>query len=204
MPSRPSSPRFQRPANVRLAAAAAGFAHSSFYRRRSVSRPFAREFRLALKMGYDRLECAMLQAAMPESGEHDLWRHNDPPPIPPLSADQALQLLVHHRKSALWGWDLPHRKRRRGEPWDVYAARITAIGYCEKRRAAEDAAVARALAFEETGSWRGAEEPGPVPLPPLHLVTGWSRASGRAPYRKGVALFGGWRIADMRAKMAKG
>jgi hypothetical protein len=54
-------------ANVRLSAAAAGFAHSSFYRRRQRDPAFAREYRLALKMGYDRLECAVFAAGLADS-----------------------------------------------------------------------------------------------------------------------------------------
>jgi hypothetical protein len=35
---------------------------------------------------------------------------------------------------------------------------------------------------------------------PLHLLTGWSKASGKA-HHPGVAFFGGWRIGDMRRKI---
>lgn len=186
--------------NVRLSAAAAGFSAGAFYRRQRKDPAFAREMRLALKMGYDRLECAMLQAAAPESGVYDAWQSNDPPPVPPLTADQALQLLFLHEKSVRQGWEKPHRRRRRGEPWEVYRERLAAMWECEKAREAE--ASARAYAFEQTGCWRLEREgPPPPPLPPLHLVTGWSKAKGRPPYHPGVALFGGWRIEDMRHRL---
>jgi hypothetical protein len=68
---------------------------------------------------------------------------------------------------------------------------------------ADEEAVARAARFEETGSWRREDEAEPPPLPPLELVTGWSKASGRAPHHEGVAMFGGWRIADMERKLGK-
>ena len=191
-------------ANIRLSAAAAGASPAAFYRRRRQDAAFAREFRIALKMGYERLQCAMLQAALPESREHDGWRRCSPPPIPPLTADQALQLLFHHQKSVELGWDLPHRRRRRGESDETYSARLAAMWSHEQARAAEDAALRRAARWEETGSWRGEDEAPPPPLPPLHLVTGWSSASGRPPHHEGVALFGGWRIADMKRKVAAG
>jgi hypothetical protein len=190
-------------ANVRLSAAAAGFAHSSFYARRRRCPAVAREMRLALKMGWERLECAALAAGMPESHADDAWRHNDPPPIPPLTADQALQLLWLHEKSVQQGWDMPHRRRRRGEPWETYTERLRAMWTVQQNRSAEDDAVRRALHYEETGSWRFADEAPPVPLPPLHLVTGWSKASGKPPHHEGVALFGGWRIGDMKRKLAQ-
>ncbi|HYG28899.1 MAG TPA: hypothetical protein VD887_01655 [Allosphingosinicella sp.] len=191
-------------ANVRLSAAAAGASPAAFYRRRRRDPAFAREFRLALKMGWERLECAALAAGMPESHADDGWRQYDPPPIPPLTADQALQLLWLHEKSVQQGWDLPHRRRRRGEPWETYTERLRAMWTVEQNRVAEDEAVARALRYEETGSWRHPDEAPPPPLPPLHLVTGWSRASGKPPYHEGVALFGGWRIPDMKRKIARG
>src|SRR5205085_6885922 len=87
-------------ANVRLACAAAGFAPTSFYRRRGRSAAFAREMRLALRIGWERLEEAMLAAGLAHSHEDDAWRtDHDHPPIPPLTADQALQLLCLHNKT---------------------------------------------------------------------------------------------------------
>lgn len=190
-------------ANIRLSAAAAGFAHSSFYRKRRARGWFAREMRLALKMGFERLECALLAAGMVGSHEHDRWRQCEPPPIPPMTADQALQLLFLHEKSVRQGWDMPHRRRRRGEPWEVYRERLAAMWTWQKEREAEEAAMRRATRFEETGSWRHADEPEPPALPPLELVTGWSKASGRPPHREGRALFGGWRIAEMERKLRR-
>jgi hypothetical protein len=188
-------------ANVRLSAAAAGFAHSSFYRKRGALGWFAREMRLALKMGFERLEMAALSATLAEHHEFDDWRLCEPPPIPPMSFSQMLQLLYLHEKSVRQGWDLPHRRRRRGEPWEVYRERLAAMWTFEKRREAEDAALRRAERFEASGSWRHEDEPERPALPPLELVTGWSRESGRPPHKEGVALFGGWRIAEMERKL---
>lgn len=188
-------------ANVRLSAAAAGASPAAFYRRRRRDPAFAREYRLALKMGWERLEYAMLAAAAPESHADDGWRQGEPPPIPPLSANQVLQLLFLHEKSVQQGWDRPHRRRRRGEPWETYTERLRAMWRFEKDREAEDEALRRAAQFEATGGWRHADEAPPVPLPPLELVTGWSRRSGKPAHHEGVALFGGWRLGDMKRNM---
>lgn len=189
--------------NVRLSAAAAGASVAAFNRRRRQRPAFAREWRLALRMGWERLEMAALAAGAPESHEDDAWRECEPAPIPPMSASEAIQLLYLHQKSVCLGWDLPHRRRRRGEPWETYTTRLAAMWRCEKAREAEDEAVRRALRFESSGDWRFAAEAPPPPLPPLELVTGWSRASGKPPYHEGVALFGGWRIGDMETALRR-
>ncbi|KQN03658.1 hypothetical protein [Sphingomonas sp. Leaf25] len=81
-------------ANVRLAASAAGFAHSSFYARARRHPGFAREMRLALAVGAERLEMALLESGLPEANVHDQWRHNDPPPIEPMTVHQAMLLVA--------------------------------------------------------------------------------------------------------------
>lgn len=184
-------------ANIRLSAAAAGASPAAFYRRRRQNPAFAREMRLALRMGWERLEAAALQASLPESHSDDRWRQCEPPPLPRFTADQALQLLFLHDKSVNQGWEQPHRRRRRGESDAVYTERLRAMWSVEKDREAEDAALRRAARYEATGGWRHADEPPPPGLPPLELVTGWSRATGRPAHHEGVALFGGWRIGDM-------
>lgn len=188
-------------ANVRLSAAAAGFAHSSFYaRRRERASAFAREMRLALTMGYDRLEAAALAAALPESHADDEWRQRELPPIPPMSADQALQLLFLHEKSVRQGWEQPHRRRRRNESDARYAMRLFLMWRAEQRQVREEAAGARAERYMDAGDWRFADELPPPPLPPLETVTGWSRAKAGPKHDPDVALFGGWRLAQMRAR----
>ena len=183
--------------NVRLSAAAAGASARAFNRRAQRDPAFAREKRLALEMGYERLEMAAMMAAAPESHADDGWRENDPPPIPPMTPEQVLHLLFIHSNGVRQGWEAPHRRRRRGENDAVYVERLRAMWAAEQGRAAERAAVARALASD------GEEEAPPPELPPLPAldqVTGWSRASGRAPYHEGPPLFGGWRIKDMEGK----
>ena len=55
--------------------------------------------RLALELGYEQVEAALLAGSIPGAHDHDEWRHNDPPPIPPMTANQALQLLHLHAKT---------------------------------------------------------------------------------------------------------
>lgn len=192
-------------ANIRLSSAAAGFAHSSFYRKRRVSIPFAREMRYSLKMGYDRLEIALLADRDPAACSHDGWRNNDPLPIPPMTAGEAIQLLSLHEKSVRQGWDQPHRRRRRGEPWEIHGERLRAMWVHEKAREAEDEATARALHYEKTGDWRLPEEPAPPVLPALEQVTGWSKAAKvKVVHNPDLAMFGGWRINQWRKKQRGG
>jgi hypothetical protein len=191
-------------ANIRLAAAAAGASARAFYRRRRQCPAFAREMRLALRMGWERLEMAALQALLPESHSDDRWRQCEPAPLPRFSADQALQLLFLHDKSVNQGWEQPHLRRRRGESEDVYGERLRAMWAVEKDLEAESEALRRAGRYEATGGWRHEDEPPPPELPPLDLVTGWSKAKGRPPHRPGLALFGGWRIEEMRERKRAG
>lgn len=189
-------------ANIRLSAAAAGASPAAFYRRRRQDPVFAREMRLALKMGWQRLEAAALAAAEAGSHSRDRWRQCDLAPIPPMSWNQTFQLLCLHDRSVNQGWEAPHRRRRRGESDEIYSLRLQAMWRVETSLQAEGEALRRAARFEESGSWRHEDEPPPPELPPLELVTGWSRASGKPPHRPDVGLFGGWRIADMKRKRA--
>jgi hypothetical protein len=192
-------------ANVKLSAAAAGFSYGSFYYRKYTRPAFAREMRLALKIGCERLECVLLAAGLPESWEDDAWRNRAPAPIPPLTFDQAFQLLCLHDKSVNQSWEKPHRRKRRGEPWETYTERLRAMWTSEKRQEAEDAAVRRAARYETSGDWRFEDEQPPPELPPLELVTGWSKADpNRKPHHPGVALFGGWRLEDWEKRKRGG
>ena len=189
-------------ANVRLSAAAAGASARAFYRRRQQNKAFAREMRLALETGYSRIEAAAVMAACPSSHADDAWRSNEPPPIAPMTADQALQLLYLHEKSVRQSWEQPHRRRRRGESEEVYLARLRAMYAAEKAREAEALAVARAIRAEDGGG--GGGKPPPLPaLPELGQVTGWSKAKGGARHNPEVALFGGWRMGEMKKKLGR-
>ena len=182
-------------ANVRLSAAAAGFSHSAFYARRRASPAFDREMRLALAEGYQRLEFALIASASPGSHDHDDWRHNDPPPIPAMTPEQALQLLHLHAKTVHLQEEPPHIKRRPGESSDAQSYRLSAMYEARQARAREAFDVAEA-ARRERGEPR-LHNPNPPRLPALDQVTGWSKADPtKAPHNPNVALFGGWRLKD--------
>ena len=186
-------------ANVRLSARAAGFAHSSFYRLRDHDPGFAREMRLALQMGYDRIELALIASFDPGSYRDDAWRRNEPPEIPPMSAGQAIQLLYLHQKEArLWG-ERPDRNRRRGEDTPAYSKRLARKWRAEKAADREGYEVARAL--RDGGPTPAQLEPPRPVLPALEQVSGWSKGDpAKPPHDPETALFGGWRLKDRKAQ----
>src|SRR5947209_8957212 len=101
--------------NVTLAAAAVGSCFGAFNRRRKKDPAFAREMRMALRHGYEALELALVESGLPASHEHGDWRHNDPPAMPPMTVNQALQLMYLHQKAALLVDEPTPMRRRRGE-----------------------------------------------------------------------------------------
>ncbi|MBB4155614.1 transposase-like protein [Sphingomonas jinjuensis] len=177
-------------ANVRLAAAAAGFSHASFYARRRRDPVFAREMRLALETGYDRIELALLAQGLDGSGAAEAWRHNDPPPIPPMTANQALQLLYLHQKEARLLAEPAHLKRKRGESKDAHHYRIAVMYRLAQARERERFELAEAgRRARGEASWA----PERVALPDLAQVGGWSKAKPGGEAGQDRALFGGKR-----------
>ncbi|MEG3179419.1 hypothetical protein [Sphingomonas sp. LT1P40] len=162
-----------------------------------LSAAFAREMRLALELGYERLEMALLAAADPASHRDDSWRHNEPPPIPQMTAAEALQLLHLHQKEARLQAEPPHIKRRRGESSDAHSYRLGAMYEADLQRRREDFNIAEAAR-------RAAGHPhlfGPkvLPLPALDQVRGWSKADpGKVPHDPDTPMFGGWRLKDWK------
>jgi hypothetical protein len=213
--------------NISLAAAAVGACFNAFNRRRKKDPAFAREMRLALRQGYEALELALIEGGMPGSHEHDDWRHNDPPAMPPMSVSQALQLMYLHQKAALLVDEPTPMRRRRGESNEARNERLAQMSEARDRRAREEFEVAEVERWE-----RGEPAPrpagemvrerlgldrkgpstsfaGPPPLeiegrmglPDLAQVTGWSRADpGKAAHHPERALFGGWRLEDMETR----
>ncbi len=182
-------------ANVRLSAAAAGFSHSAFYLRARANPAFAREWRLALKEGYQRVEAALLASWREDSHRDDAWRHNAPPEMPPMTPNQALQLLYLHQKAVLNQDEPPHLKRRRGECADAYSFRLAAMYRARQARDREAFRVAEAarLSRGEGPYWQD----GAPDLPDLAQVKGWSKADpAKPPHDETRALFGGWRLND--------
>ncbi|HEU0045313.1 hypothetical protein [Sphingomonas sp.] len=186
-------------ANVRLSAAAAGFSHSAFYLRAKASPAFAREWRMALQQGYEALEMALVAGWSEDSHQHDAWRHNAPPPVPPMTVNQALQLLYLHQKKVLNLDEPPHSKRRRGESSEAYSYRLGAMHRARQERDREAFRVAEAarLARGEGPYWSDGEQGDAPQLPDLAQVTGWSKADAtKTPHDDARALFGGWRIGE--------
>jgi hypothetical protein len=189
-------------ANITLSAAAAGASFAAFDRRRRRNPAFAREMRLALQTGYERVEAALLASWHPGSHEDEAWRTNDPPPVPAMTANQALQLLYLHQKEARLtaapGW----WRRRGGEPAEVHAARLRDRYLAELALEAEEGRLATVM---RNAGMLAKDEPAAPVLPALDQVTGWSRADpGAVPVDDARALFGGWRVEDMRAGGGRG
>ena len=163
-------------ANVRLSAAAAGFSHSAFYARRRQSPAFAREMRLALESGYERVEMALMAAALPSSYADDAWRHNDPPPIPSMTVDEAMMLLRLHHQSVRLQEEPPHIKRRRGESREAHSYRLSEMYKARLQRARDAFDIAEAERRSATAATSESphEEPFPT-LPALDQVKGWRK-----------------------------
>lgn len=181
-------------ANVRLSAKAAGAAEAAFYRRRRNNPAFAREWLLALQEGYDRLEMALLASASPASHEDDAWRHNAPPDMPPMTVNQALQLMYLHQKEARLGGTPDLLRRRPGESREAMSMRLSLMHEHRMQREREKFEVAEAArrargAPSPYEAWRAVVD--------LAQVKGWSKAQGKMPHDPGRALFGGWRIGDI-------
>jgi hypothetical protein len=113
--------------------------------------------RMALAQGFLELETAMLASWMPGSHEHDDWRSNEPPAMPPMTASQALQLLYLHQKEARLLAEPDHIRKRRGESEEAYSARLSAMHEEWMRREREKFEVAEALRWE-----RGEPASGPA------------------------------------------
>lgn len=187
-------------ANVRLSAAAAGASVRAFYRRRLGNPGFAREMRMALEMGYQRLEMALIESFTPASCRDDAWRHNEPPPIPTMTANQALQLLYLHQKEARLRADPYPIRRRRGETHEARIVRLRLMYEADQKREEEKFLVAEAARRAGGEPWLFGPEIVP-PLPALDQVTGWSRADpAKAPRDASRALFGGWRLDDLEGE----
>ena len=125
----------------------------------------------------------------------DGWRHNEPPPIPQMTANQALQLLYLHQKEARLDGTPEPMRRRRGETNEERALRMQLIGEQRLERHREQYRIAEAARAERRARQARVADPPPA-LPALDQVTGWSTASGAPAHDEDRALFGGWRLPD--------
>lgn len=184
-------------ANVRLSCAAVGFSEGTIYRRRLNNRNFAKEMQVALELGYDRLNIAILERAQlslsPDGHDEEAWREwaLEDNPVAPVTPEQAIQLLYYHRQTAVLKEERRDKKRKRVTEAETSRVLGGLLAGVERRRN-----------HQETGQWRYDHETPPPALPPLEQVTGWSAADPKkVKHHPEVALFGGWRIGDMTAKM---
>lgn len=190
-------------ANVRLAAAATGFAHSSFYARRKNWVGFGARMGQALRIGYDRLEYVVMERTLEtihgaQEGQGWLAEAIRDNPLPPLSFNQAFQTLCLHRNTVRLDGHRPPGRPSKVEP-NPHAA-MFAIGR-------NIDALGRADHYHMTGTWTlpGEHMTDAPKLPPLEQVTGWSKATAvKVTYHPGVALFGGWRIQDHKKRTRAG
>ena len=142
-------------ANVRLSAAAAGFAHTSFYWRKRRDPDFAARMADALALGYDRLELALLESACnaldspdrdDETLHPDCGDHAPEPVLPPMTVDGAFQLLRLHHRTQREG--LRHPRAIPAEPSidDVKADILRRLAAAKRRKR-----------YEDTGHWEEGE-----------------------------------------------
>lgn len=181
-------------ANVRLAAAAAGHSHAAFYGLRRRDPGFAREMRLALAQGYERLEMALVEAFEPEAAGDAAWRANEPPAIPPMTVEQAFHLLNLHRRSVQLVEG--QTRQRRGESNAAFHGRMIGLAAAERERLHE------AERIREAEAWLRGDHPSPfgprdIGLPDLAQVTGWSKArQGAMTMAEVHAAFVKWRRGE--------
>jgi hypothetical protein len=139
------------------------------------------------------------------SHEHDDWRSNDPPAMPPVSPNQALQLMYLHQKEARLLAEQFPIKRKRGEWREVYNERLARMAEERDRRALEEFEIAEAERHAlGQPAWGPAGEDvrRKLGLPDLAQVTGWSRADpSKEAHDPDTALFGGWRMEDLERRM---
>ena len=136
--------RVEETNNLRLAAAAAGFAHTSFLARARLRPAVAGQLQVARRIGADRVMWQCLHPpGRPEPADAE-FAHL---PMPPTTAEQAIFQLAYHRpdgplQRSFW--------RRRPRP--IPFARV------EPRIRAKLAAFRRASWHRETGKWRFPDE----------------------------------------------
>lgn len=87
-------------ANLKLSAEATGIGIAAIYARRRTSPAFEREVRAALEIGYERVELALLDAAIrsvqPDGERIEDWIEvsDEPPLVTPMSAKEAMLVLA--------------------------------------------------------------------------------------------------------------
>lgn len=178
--------------NMSLAAAAVGSCFGAFNRRRRKDPGFAMELRMALRQGFETLELALFESSLPSEHEYGDWRHNDPPAMPPMTANQGLQLMYLHHKAVLQLDEPDYLKRRRGESREAHGERLAAMADERDARARFEFQVAeagRAIRGEDAWGPAGEDVRRQLGLVDLAQVTGRSPALDISfrPLRRAIA-----------------
>ncbi len=120
-----------------------------------------------------------MEAALASSYRDDAWRHNEPPPIPSMTADEAMMLLRLHHQSVRLQKEPPHLKRRRDESSETHSYRLSEMYKARLQRARDafDVAEAARRAATPATSESPHEEPFPT-LPALDQVKAWRKEKG--------------------------
>ena len=128
--------------NVKLACAAVGLSAASAFGHRKRWPAFAQRWTTAVQAGYDRIRGALLEGGLGAAGNRD----DDFPldgPIPPMTADQALQLLRLHQAEARGVGPRVGRMAKRPAPGEVTAALIRILDDQARVAALREARAAR-------------------------------------------------------------
>jgi hypothetical protein len=131
--------------NLRLAARAAGFAHTSLFARARAHPDFGRALDLTRRIGRDRVIWQGMEAARTAAAT---WRCDFDVPIAPIAAERALIQLVYHWRDGRFQDEA--RRRRPPTPFSQLQPRIVA----------KLNAWRRAEWHRETGRWRYPDEDG--------------------------------------------
>ena len=125
--------------NIRRASQAAGMTPSGVYRLRQRDAEFARAWQMALEIGYERLETALVRRALEAIGEIEIDLADERAElVEKMTVEQAIRILRQHRESVRQG----QARERRPSARDVAtqeetdAALIKRIKMVERQRAA--------------------------------------------------------------------
>lgn len=111
-------------ANVRAAAAAAGFSTTTLYRRRSLWPGFAAEWDACLEQGYVRIEAMLIELATDSLRPPGEPIEGDDDPARRMSVAEAMNLLKLHRAAVRGGSAQRYDARARAPDMDAVRASI--------------------------------------------------------------------------------
>src|SRR3954464_1517923 len=124
---------------------------------------------------------ALLEGMALASHEHDDWRHNDPPMTPPMSVNQALQLMFPDQKAALLVDEPTPMRRRRGESSEARNERLAQMAEARAERAREEFEVAEAERMERgQPAWGPAGDAVRLGLDPSRMLPDLAQVAGRS------------------------